>query len=95
MALIRERLVIGVKVGKVPAGMGASPLQQDLERSVKSARLTRSTALQKTDQTPGSADAGQLSRVFATPARLLGVPWGEPGSIRGDSLGSFRRSVEA
>ncbi|MBK6947090.1 MAG: hypothetical protein IPH16_02520 [Haliscomenobacter sp.] len=92
LALIRERLVIGVKVGKVPAGMGASPLQQDLERSVKSARLTReygaSEKLTKTLdlRTPANWRAGCLLHRL----RLLGVPWGEPGSIRGDSLGSFK-----
>ncbi len=38
-ALIRERLVIGEKVGSVPGGLAKVPLQKDLEQAIKSARM--------------------------------------------------------
>ncbi len=92
LALIRERLVIGVKMGKVPAGLGASPLQQDLERSVKSARLTReySSSEKLTKILDLRTPANWRASCLLHRLRLLGVPWGEPGSVRGESLGSFK-----
>ena len=92
LSLIRERLVIGVKVGKVPAGLGASPLQQDLERSVKSARLTReySSSEKLTKTLDLRTAANWRASCLLHRLRLLGVPWGEPGLNRSESLGSFK-----
>ncbi|MBK8041394.1 MAG: hypothetical protein IPK21_01300 [Haliscomenobacter sp.] len=92
LALIRERLVVGVKMGKVPAGLGASPLQQDLERSVKSARLTREygSSEKLTKVLDLRMAANWRASCLLHRLRLLGAPWGEPGSVRGESLGSFK-----
>ena len=41
MELIQNRLVIGDVMGKVPPEIPVIPLQQDFDKSVKSARLTK------------------------------------------------------
>lgn len=78
LALIRERLVRGDVVGKVPADIPSIPLQNDLQKSIKSARLTKEFATSETIhkeldlRKPANLQASQLlHRLY-----LLGIPWG-------------------
>ena len=41
LQLIENKLVVGEKVGKVPAEIPVIPLQQDLQKLIKSSRLTK------------------------------------------------------
>lgn len=94
LQLIQERLVIGTQVGKVPPEYVVTPLQQDLERCVKAARLTRefqsAEMIRKTLdlRVPANLRASHLLHRL----RLLDIPWGEPASIRGEQLGTFKES---
>lgn len=94
LGLIRERLVIGMKVGKVPAEFAVTPLQQDFEQCVKAARLVREL------QTPGKLTKNLDLRIPANlrasqllhRLQLLGIPWGTPAELRGEPQGSFREA---
>lgn len=91
IALIRERLVIGTLVGKAPSEF-ATPLQQDLERCVKTARLSKE--FKSTERLRKELDLRIASNRSASQLihrlRLLDIPWGEPGSTRGERLGTFK-----
>lgn len=94
LEVIRERLIIGTKVGKVPAAFAQTPLQQDLEKGVKAARLTREfqgseKIYKELDlRVPANLRASQLLHRLL----LLDVPWGIIASVRGEPLGSFREA---
>ena len=91
IALIRERLVIGTLVGKAPSEF-ATPLQQDLERCVKTARLSRE--FKSSERVRKELDLRIASNRAASQLihrlHLLDIPWGEPGYARGESLGTFK-----
>jgi hypothetical protein len=87
LALVHKELVIGVKLGEVPAGLPATPLQQDLAQQQKSLRL-------KPEATPKDLDLdlrqpAQLERSHLLHRlRLLNINWGEPEETSGKS-GTF------
>jgi Family of unknown function (DUF5682) len=87
LALIHKELVIGVKLGEVPAGLPATPLQQDLTQQQKALRL-------KPEALPRSLDldlrqSAQLDRSHLLHRlRLLDINWGEPEEVSGKS-GTF------
>ncbi|GAA1954643.1 DUF5682 family protein [Kitasatospora viridis] len=79
LALVRERLVVGEAVGRVPAASPVVPLQRDLDRLSRSLRLKpqaeqRELALDLRRE----LDAGR-SRLLHR-LRLLGVEWGRPAA---------------
>ncbi|TPG63789.1 DUF5682 family protein [Hymenobacter nivis] len=82
LALVHRALVIGEKLGEVPAGLPATPLQQDLAQQQKSLRL-KPEALPK----PLDLDlrqAAQLDRSHLLHRlRLLDIKWGEPEAVSG------------
>jgi len=88
LALIRDRLEIGEKLGEVPAETPTVPLQHDLERLQKRLRLKPSAGERHLDldlrEVNGRARSELLHRL-----RLLGVGWGEPRA--GDRAGCARR----
>jgi len=92
--LIRGRLIIGTKVGKVPPAFAQTPLQQDLEKCVKAARLSREfqgseKIYKELDlRVPANLRASQLLHRL----QLLEIPWGTLAGIRGETLGSFREA---
>lgn len=92
LQVIRERLVIGLQVGKVPAAFAQTPLQQDLVRCVKSARLGRE--FESSEKHRKELDLRVAANLRASQLlhrlQLLDIPWGDPGYIRGETLGSFR-----
>jgi hypothetical protein len=87
MRLIRDRLIVGERLGKVPEETPAVPLQQDLSRHQKRLRLPAEAAHRDYDldlRKPNDLERSQLLHRL----RLLGIPWGEPLGTR--STGTFR-----
>src|SRR5690606_26452281 len=90
LALVRDRLVVGDELGRVPAAAPAVPLQRDLERAQRLLRLKPDARERELElDLRKETDAGR-SRLLHR-LRLLGVPWGEPAVSRG-STGTFRES---
>ena len=76
MQLIRERLVVGNRLGAVPEDAPATPLQQDLASLQKSLRLPPSADHKDYDfdlRKPNDLGRSQLLHRL----NLLGVPWGK------------------
>ncbi|GAA2664113.1 DUF5682 family protein [Streptomyces lunalinharesii] len=89
-ALIRDRLVVGEVLGRVPEDAPAVPLQRDLARCQRTLRLTPEPAERDVElDLRKETDAGR-SRLLHR-LRLLGVPWGEPVRSRGGT-GTFRET---
>ena len=87
LALIRDKLEIGEKLGGVPAEMPVVPLQRDLQRLQKSLRLKPSAEERILDldlrEENGRARSELLHRL-----RLISIEWGEPRAVSGKS-GTF------
>jgi hypothetical protein len=85
--LVHRALVIGEKLGEVPAGLPATPLQQDLAQQQKSLRL-KPEALPK----PLDLDLRQPTQLERSHLlhrlRLLDITWGKPEAVAGKS-GTF------
>jgi hypothetical protein len=87
LALVHRALVIGEKLGEVPAGLPATPLQQDLAQQQKTLRLKPEALPKPLDldlRQPTQLDRSHLLHRL----RLLGVNWGEPEEVSGKS-GTF------
>ena len=87
LALVHKELVIGVKLGEVPAGLPATPLQQDLAQQQKSLRLKPEALAKPLDldlRQPAQLDRSHLLHRL----RLLDINWGEPEEVTGKS-GTF------
>jgi hypothetical protein len=85
--LVHRALVIGEKLGEVPAGLPATPLQQDLAQQQKTLRL-KPEALPK----PLDLDLRQSTQLDRSHLlhrlRLLDITWGKPEQVAGKS-GTF------
>lgn len=83
--IIREKNLIGDRIGKVPPSIPRTPLQEDFHRCVRSARLTRAL------ETPGKVQldldqrkpTNHLASVLLHRLILLDLPWGKL-HVRGD-----------
>ncbi|PWH14622.1 MAG: hypothetical protein DDG60_07670 [Anaerolineae bacterium] len=87
LRLIRERLVIGQRMGQVPASAPATPLQRDLNAAQKRLRLQPSAASELLDldlRKPLQRERSQLLHRL----NLLGIPWGRLHAARG-AKGTF------
>jgi hypothetical protein len=87
LALVQKELVIGHKLGEVPAGLPATPLQQDLAQQQKSLRLKPEAIPKDLDldlRQPTQLDRSHLLHRL----RLLNINWGEPEEVSGKS-GTF------
>ncbi|SET37048.1 DUF5682 family protein [Hymenobacter actinosclerus] len=87
LALVHQELVIGVKLGEVPAGLPATPLQQDLAQQQKTLRLKPEALPKPLDldlRQPAQLDRSHLLHRL----RLLDINWGEPEAVAGKS-GTF------
>ena len=87
LALVHKELVIGVKLGEVPAGLPATPLQQDLAQQQKSLRLKPEALAKPLDldlRQPAQLERSHLLHRL----RLLDINWGEPEEVTGKS-GTF------
>lgn len=88
LGFIRDELVIGDRLGQVPAGVPTVPLQRDLEQMQKSLRM-KPEATQKTldldlRQPNDLARSHLLHRL-----RLIDLPWGEIARTGKSSRGTF------
>ncbi len=93
MQLIDNKLIIGDVVGEVPSSI-APPLQQDLEKNIKSARLTK--AYQSSDTVKKDLDLRNETQLAASHLlhrlRILGIPWGQLQEASQFQRGSFKES---
>lgn len=90
LALIEERLVVGLELGSVPPGTPMVPLARDLAAEQKRVRLKPEAATRTVEldlRTPqGLARSRLLHRLVA-----LELPWGTPEDSR-RSTGTFRET---
>ncbi|MBW4520612.1 MAG: hypothetical protein KME16_13025 [Scytolyngbya sp. HA4215-MV1] len=90
MQLIHQQLVVGERLGRVPAETPMVPLQQDLQRQQKRSRLkpdATETPLELDLRKPLDLERSHLLHRLA----LLNLPWGKPQSV-GNAKGTFRES---
>jgi hypothetical protein len=87
MRLIHERLVVGERLGEVPAGAPAVPVQRDLLRQQRRLRLSPEASRRALDldlRRPVDRERSHLLHRLG----LLGVPWGRREEVTGKA-GTF------
>jgi hypothetical protein len=91
--IIERELIIGEKLGEVPPGQPATPLQQDLAQQQKALRLkpepTRKPLVLDLRQDGHLQRSHLLHRL-----RLLGIKWGQPQRVAGGKAGTFHEDWE-
>ncbi|MEO1626596.1 MAG: DUF5682 family protein, partial [Bacteroidota bacterium] len=92
LELVEKKLIIGDRLGQVPTAIPVIPLQKDLEKQIKSARLSKERkSIYKEEKkldlrTPSNLLASQLLHRL----NLLGIDWGWEKEVRKYGLaGSF------
>ncbi|MFJ2089845.1 DUF5682 family protein [Streptomyces sp. NPDC087901] len=90
LALVRDRLVVGVTLGEVPDTAPAVPLQRDLNRQQRTLRLKPEAGERELELDLRKDTDAARSRLLHRLC-LLGIGWGEPTAGRG-STGTFRES---
>ncbi len=92
MELIESRLIIGDVMGKVPSEIPVIPLQQDFDKSVKSARLSKER--NSTEEIVKELDLRTESNLRGSHLLhridLLGIKWGKLGKGSRLAKGSFK-----
>ncbi len=86
--LIGRRMVVGERLGEVPAEMPAVPLARDLAAQQRALRL-KPEALEKVHELDLRRDLDLGRSRLLHRMRAIGVPWGEPDTARRGS-GTFR-----
>jgi len=93
LEIIERELIIGEKLGEVPPGQPATPLQQDLAQQQKTLRL-KPEPIRK----PLALDLrqdGHLQRSHLLHRlRLLSINWGKPQRVAGGKAGTFHEEWE-
>jgi hypothetical protein len=93
LAVIERELIIGEKLGEVPPGQPATPLQQDLTQQQKALRLkpepTRKPLVLDLRQDGHLQRSHLLHRL-----RLLSINWGKPQRVAGGKAGTFHEEWE-
>jgi hypothetical protein len=87
MRLIREKLIVGIRMGKIPADAPTVPLQRDLTAAQKRTRLEPSASPESLDldlRKPILLERSQLLHSL----NLLGIPWGKLQAVR-SAKGTF------
>lgn len=93
LELINEKLIIGDVVGEVPSSIPVIPLQQDIEKRIKSARLSKERKSSETMEK--ELDLRKPTHLLASHLLhrlgLLGIPWGAEKKVKkfGPAVGSF------
>ncbi len=90
-ALIQRRLVVGERLGTVPAGTPMVPLQRDLQDQQRHLRLRPEAGPRDYDldlRKPNDLARSHLLHRLA----MLGVRWGVPQPGRTRNIGTFRES---
>ena len=79
MELIEQRLIIGNSIGKVPDSIPMIPLQQNLEKTIKSARLSKE--YQAAEAVDKKLDLRKDNHLLASHLlhrlNIIGIPWGK------------------
>lgn len=88
MQLIRRHLIVGERLGRVPASVPTLPLQRDIEQQQKSLRL-KPEALEKMLDLDLRQDSDLARSHLLHRLRLLGIDWGEPASSGHGAKGTF------
>lgn len=93
LAVVQRELVIGEKLGEVPPGQPATPLQQDLAQQQKTLRLKPEPTAK-----PLSLDLRQETHLLRSHLlhrlRLLDINWGKPQHVSGSKAGTFHEEWE-
>jgi hypothetical protein len=93
LQIIERELIIGEKLGEVPPGQPATPLQQDLAQQQRALRLKPEPAAK-----PLALDLRQDSHLQRSHLlhrlRLLGINWGRPQRVAGGKAGTFHEEWE-
>lgn len=93
LAVVQRELVIGEKLGEVPPGQPATPLQQDLAQQQKALRLKPEPS-----RKPLALDLRQETHLLRSHLlhrlRLLGINWGQPQQVGGGKAGTFHEEWE-
>jgi hypothetical protein len=92
-ALIQRRLVVGERIGAVPAATPIVPLQRDLHDQQRRLRLRPEASPHDYDldlRKPNDLARSHLLHRLA----LLGIRWGTPRQGRTQNIGTFRESWE-
>lgn len=88
MRLISQHLIVGDRLGSVPADVPAVPLQRDLEQQQKSLRLKPQAAQKTVDL--DLREANDLARSHLLHRlNLLGIKWGEQARGAVSAKGTF------
>ncbi|MFE4975487.1 DUF5682 family protein [Kitasatospora sp. NPDC056651] len=91
LELVRDRLVVGDRLGGVPDAAPAVPLRRDLTRLQRSLRLRPEAVPKDVDLDLRKENDAARSRLLHR-LRLLGVDWGVPARSPVNSTGTFRES---
>ncbi len=88
MSLIRDRLIVGNRLGGVPSDVPAVPLQRDLEQLQKSLRMKPQAAQKTLDL--DLRETGDLARSHLLHRlAILGIGWGELARTGVSAKGTF------
>ncbi len=88
LKLIRAKLIVGEKLGRVPPDVPTVPLQQDLEKQQRSLRIKAEALAKELDL--DLRNENDLSRSHLLHRlRLLGIKWGEVRGTGRSSKGTF------
>lgn len=94
LELLAKKLVFGDAFGRTPGNLPGVPLQKDLEKSIKTARLTK--AYQSLEETARTLDLRKETNLLASQLlhrlQLLGISWGRLEDIRETQLGTFKET---
>ena len=91
MEIINKKLITGDQIGRISQDIPLIPLQQDLEKAIKSARLTKEkNSLESIDK---KLDLRVPSNLFASHLlhrlELLGIKWGKQKKTSRFNTGNF------
>jgi hypothetical protein len=89
LALIHNKLIVGERLGEVPAEGAVAPLQLDLQKQQKRLRLMPEASdknLELDLRKPNDLERSELLHRL----RLLAIPWGKPLEAAGRSKGTFK-----
>lgn len=93
-SLIQERLVIGDHIGSIGKSVPKVPLQKDIEKRIRKARL--SAFWEKKVLTTKNLDLRKESHLqtsyFLHSLALLGISWAKKGWTSSEALGSFHEN---
>ncbi len=91
MEIINKKLIIGDRIGKVSPKIPLIPLQQDLEKSIKSARLSKEkVSVEAIDKKLDLRTASNLAASHLLHRlQLLGIHWGKQKKTSRFNTGNF------